>query len=172
MTHKFFKSLPVGLFSLIVVAAILWLTLAPDPLPEEEMPPIPYLDKIGHFCMFGGLTFAILFDFALHYHKPALCGRDYPADAWNTRSDPSDNSTVCTPPAQWHPSALLMLSVVIAVILFGGFIEILQKLMNMGRGMELDDFIADIAGVLVAAAVSPCVIRYIFRHIRKPSNHP
>ena len=52
-----FLSVPTGGFTLIVVVAILWLTLARSPFGDTPMPHIPGLDKVVHACMFGGLTF-------------------------------------------------------------------------------------------------------------------
>ena len=64
--NSVFKSivgfLPVGLCTILVTGAILWLTLAPHPLPESDMPVIPGMDKVVHGCMFGGLYFILAFD--------------------------------------------------------------------------------------------------------------
>lgn len=50
--------------SAVTLGAVLWLTLAPEPLGEIEPPGFlgPYADKVVHFIMFGGLTGAIVFD--------------------------------------------------------------------------------------------------------------
>lgn len=54
--------LPGGLLSVLTVLAILWLTLAPDPLPDNELPMFPGADKICHGIMFGGLVFCMMLD--------------------------------------------------------------------------------------------------------------
>lgn len=46
----------------IVLAAVLWLTLAPHPVPETHVPLFPGADKIVHALMMGGLTGVIFFD--------------------------------------------------------------------------------------------------------------
>lgn len=48
----------------MVLAAILWLTLSPSPLGEEEIPIFPGADKLVHGIMFFGLSAALLFDTA------------------------------------------------------------------------------------------------------------
>ena len=54
--------LPGLMFTIIVLAAILWLTLAPKPMGDDPPPLFPGADKIAHACMFGGLVIAVLFD--------------------------------------------------------------------------------------------------------------
>lgn len=56
---------PRWAFTALVVAAILWLTLAPQPLPEEDLPTFPGMDKVAHACMFGGLLIALLWDWTV-----------------------------------------------------------------------------------------------------------
>lgn len=47
----------------IVVTVILYATLTSEPLPEEDIPMIPGIDKLIHSVMFGGLFGAICFDY-------------------------------------------------------------------------------------------------------------
>lgn len=63
------RRVPAWGFTILVTAAILWLTLAPDPLPEESLPTFPGMDKVAHACMFGGLLIAVIWDWL------ALSGR-------------------------------------------------------------------------------------------------
>ncbi len=59
MIKKFFLQWwPTGL----VICAILYATLNSDPVGADELPPIPYLDKLIHAIMFGGLFSALCFD--------------------------------------------------------------------------------------------------------------
>ncbi len=51
----------------------------------------------------------------------------------------------------------------VSVIVFGGAIELLQDYMNMGRGGDWLDFLADAAGTLLAAAVSPRVVGWLMK---------
>ncbi len=45
-----------------MLLAILYLTLMPQPLGEEELPLFPGADKLAHFIMFGALTGSYIFD--------------------------------------------------------------------------------------------------------------
>lgn len=56
------SSLPAWILSVITLIAILWLTLAPKPMGEVEVPLFPGSDKIAHGVMFGFLTFTGLLD--------------------------------------------------------------------------------------------------------------
>ncbi len=47
----------------IVICVILYATLNEDPVGADELPPIPYLDKLIHAIMFGGLFSALSFDY-------------------------------------------------------------------------------------------------------------
>lgn len=118
------------IFSAIVLTAILWLTLSPDPLPDNDLPLFDGMDKIVHACMFGGLYFALRFDLTL----------------WTRR----------------HGNTALPLGGRIAIIaipiIAGGAIELLQESMVMGRGCEFADFLADIAGVVIAIPISRAII--------------
>lgn len=49
--------------SAIVIAVIIYATWVPHPLPEEDIPLIPHIDKIIHAIMMGGLTGALMFDY-------------------------------------------------------------------------------------------------------------
>lgn len=48
--------------TVVVTVAILWLTLAPHPLPDNDLPLFEGADKVVHFLMFGGLAAALCFD--------------------------------------------------------------------------------------------------------------
>lgn len=111
------------LYTVLTVIAVFYLTLVPRPLPDGVSFDIPGLDKIVHACMFGGLTFVCCFDYAYR----------------NKRFIPLSTRTIA----------------VIAIIsaLFGGAIEIAQLKMDMGRGGEILDFLADIAGCVIAAFI-------------------
>jgi len=50
--------------SIMVVAVILYATLFPDPMPVDDLPLIPGLDKLIHAIMFGGLAGAVAFDYS------------------------------------------------------------------------------------------------------------
>ena len=48
---------------MLVVAVIAYATLDSDPMGADSLPPIPYIDKIIHAIMFGGLFSALAFDY-------------------------------------------------------------------------------------------------------------
>lgn len=55
--------------SLIVLAVILYATLASHPVGVDELPPIPHLDKVIHAVMMGGMLAAIIFDISRYRHR-------------------------------------------------------------------------------------------------------
>lgn len=59
---RHFESLPPWIVTAIVLAAILWLTLAPHPVGDVEVPLFPGADKLAHALMFGGLAFVACLD--------------------------------------------------------------------------------------------------------------
>lgn len=120
------------IFSAAVVIAILWLTLSPDPLPDNDLPLFEGADKIVHACMFGGLYFALRFDLTL----------------WTRRHRPANPAL---------PLSARIAIVALPVVL-GGAIELLQGSMAMGRGCESADFLADIAGVIISIPLSRAII--------------
>ena len=54
--------LPAGIFTIITLVAILWLTLSPKPLGEQPPALFPGADKIAHGIMFGGFVAMMLLD--------------------------------------------------------------------------------------------------------------
>ncbi len=60
--RNFLQSLPPAALSAVCTIAILWLTLAPKPLGDTDLPLFPGADKICHAIMFGGLEWCLLLD--------------------------------------------------------------------------------------------------------------
>lgn len=60
--------MPAWIFTILVVALILWLTLAPHPIGDEELPLFPGADKLVHAIMFGTLSAVLLFDYS-RFHR-------------------------------------------------------------------------------------------------------
>ena len=60
--------IPTGLLSGITVAIILWLTLAPHPAGDLDLPLFPGADKVVHALMFGFLTVVVLLE-TMKRHK-------------------------------------------------------------------------------------------------------
>lgn len=120
------QRLPAWILTVITLAAVLWLTLAPHPLGEQEPPPLfPGADKVVHAIMFGALTFVALLDWAR--------GRDFRSIRW--------------------PACILMAAL---SSLLGIAIEFIQRSMGMGRSYDPMDMLADITGSFLVAAVWIC----------------
>lgn len=134
--RKIMGLLPPFVFTVIVVGAILWLTLSPNPLPDNDLPMFEGADKIVHGLMFGGLYFAMCFDCIL----------------LGIRRRQSVKTV--------KPPMSLVLALV--SVAFGGVIELVQGSMDMGRSCDAVDFVADAAGVLLSVVVSPFVLRRVF----------
>jgi len=142
MLQKYLSRIYPGILSSVVVMAILWLTLAPHPLPESEMTLFEHADKIVHGVMFGGLVFSLVFDRELYrqrrYEQTGML------------------------PRRHLPSLLL---IAVFSLIFGAAVEMLQGWMAMGRGCDSWDFLADLAGVALSAVISPRLVSFLFhRH--------
>lgn len=127
------RLLPSGVFTVVALALLFWLTLAPQPLPENDSLAFPGSDKVAHVIMFGGVYFVMLFD---------LTG-------WRRSR------------GKGKPSAGAALAVGALCLALGGGIELLQGAMHMGRGCDVWDFVADGVGVALSALVTPVVIRVL-----------
>lgn len=138
-------SAPRFIFTIIVVLAILWLTLASQPLGDVSVPLFPGADKVVHGCMFGGLMFVIELDYA----------------RWQTKRR---NLVGGAALMRWR----VALATALFVCLFGGAIELLQDAMAIGRGAEIRDFAADCLGVAIALVASPPVVEWLL-NLQKPS---
>lgn len=132
MLQKYLLRLYPGMLSGIVVLAILWLTLAPHPLPEEDIPMFPHMDKVVHALMFGSLVFSLVIDRELLLHRRYV-------------------DSGCMPRRRLLPLGVIF----IGTALFGGIIELLQGAMALGRGADWLDFAADLSGALIFTLFSP-----------------
>lgn len=120
------RHIPAGVSTAIVIVAILWLTLAPHPLPENDVPLFPHADKLVHAVMFGGFAWVAGIDSLAHRRKTGLCR---------------------------HESVRTMIICAVIAIIFGGLIEFVQDAMGMGRSADWIDWLADAAGALLAVPV-------------------
>lgn len=133
MLQKYLSRVYPGILTSLTVLAILWLTLAPHPLPDTEVSLFEHADKVVHALMFGGLVLSIVVDRELYRNRQYQQTGRLPKEG-NLRS-------------------LLVISLI--SIIFGGVIELLQAAMAMGRGCDAADFLADAAGVVLFASFSP-----------------
>lgn len=138
MIRKRFRFLTPGLLTAAVTAAILWLTLAPQPLPEADLPLFPGADKVVHALMFGGLVFALVFD----------------RELWRLRRQRLSGKL---PQRKLYIIVLFFL----AASVFGGVIELIQEGMQAGRTGDAADFAADCAGAFLSALVSPAIASWL-----------
>jgi len=106
-------------------ALILYLTLVPKPLPDNDIPFWEHTDKIVHAIMFGSLYVCLFLDL------------------WRGRNPGGQG-------AWWA---------VVPVVVLGGLIEILQQAMEMGRGGDIADFAADLAGTILALLLMKFITR-------------
>lgn len=60
-TKHILSKLPSWIFSILALAIMCWLTLSPNPLPDET-PAFDGADLLAHGLMFGGITFCFLLD--------------------------------------------------------------------------------------------------------------
>ena len=109
--------IPPYFTTIVVFIAICYLSLAPDPMPEENRwLDFAGADKVVHFMMYCTLCVTFCFDYYRHNKRP-------------------------------HNSRIIIPVAGIAATLIGGFIEILQYSMQLGRSGDIIDFIADTLGV-------------------------
>ena len=66
--RKLIGKVPAGVLSGVTVALILWLTLAPHPTGDLDLPLFPGADKVVHIVMFGFLTFVVLLELMKKKH--------------------------------------------------------------------------------------------------------
>ena len=123
--------------SMVTLAAVLWLTLAPQPLPDLDVPPFDGLDKVMHAIMRGGLAGAFMFDWRRG-------GR------WNLRKSNAGRQHMLT------PGVVIIICLCMAV--FSAVDEWAQGALGMGRTSDVYDLIADIVGIVVAALTAPAAI--------------
>ncbi len=72
---KRLEKLPAWILSALCFLAICWLTLAPHPLPDNDLPLFPGADKIVHAIMFGGFTLCIILDWDRRHGWPSKIGK-------------------------------------------------------------------------------------------------
>lgn len=132
--RKILIALPTWTFTTIVFVAILYLTLMPDPLPDNDIELFPHADKVVHAIMFGGMYFVAYFDRYRQKLKRTSEG---------------------------NVSVYYVIAVALSVVAFGGVIELAQSAMGAGRSADWLDFAADTAGVILSMVISPWVTQQL-----------
>lgn len=128
--------------SALTLAAVLWLTLAAQPLPDLSIPTFEGLDKIIHAVMMGGLTGAIMFDWR-------RCGH------WNLRKNNAGRQHLLTPS--------VVIVICLSVTAFSALDEWAQGALGMGRTSDVYDLLADIVGIVAAALTAPAIINALLQ---------
>lgn len=134
MIRRILTKVPSWGLTAAVTAAILYLTLVPRPLPDNDLMLIQGMDKIAHAMMFGILTLVMALDYARRF-----------------------NGFTAIAPRK------LMIFASISTV-FGGSIEIAQLSMGLGRGGDIADLLADMAGILIFTFIANPFIRFASRH--------
>lgn len=67
--------LPAWTLTIVCFLSICWLTLAPHPLPDNDIPLFPGADKIVHAIMFGGFTLCIILDWNRRHGWPVTVSK-------------------------------------------------------------------------------------------------
>lgn len=116
--------MPPYCYSVVVVCAVIYLTLFPDPLPTTDMPFIEGLDKVVHGVMMMGVVLSLALDYIRNKRHPMKMPLG------------------------------IMLVFLFATIAFGAAIEIAQYAMGLGRGCEMTDFIADCVGAIIGLTIA------------------
>lgn len=128
---KLLRKLPRWTLTVIVSVMILYLTLVPEPVPDDISFGFQGIDKVVHGIMFAALAGAIVVD-------------------WHRREVSSSRNLGTT---------AVIASVISS--LAGGAIELLQREMALGRGCEFIDFVADAIGACIGASVGVIIVRWL-----------
>lgn len=128
-------SMPGYTLSVIVMIAILYLTLVPRPLPDLGHDLFEGVDKVVHALMFLGLSGALGLDYLRSKRGGVTKGK---------------------------PWFVIGASVMISIVC-GGLIELAQGAMNIGRGEDFYDFLADVTGAVIAGIIMIFTWRSVHR---------
>lgn len=121
--------LPPWILTVICAVAIAWLTLAPRPVGDLEVPLFPGADKLVHGIMFGGLALCILLDWLRRDHH------------WHP-------FTV----SRWMSAAVIASCAGLGV-------EYLQLYTDFGRSFEWTDWLADSGGAFILPLLAYPLLR-------------
>ena len=121
---------PTGL----VLAVILWLTLAPHPMGDTQIELFPGADKLVHGIMMGGLALAAMFDYRRNAGGPFR---------------------------RFSPPVLIL--IFISTGFFSCLDEWAQGAMDLGRTSDPADLVADIIGIALFMTLGVPVLKKMFR---------
>lgn len=125
----YIRKYPISLF---IIAVVVYLSFFKP--PSTGLDKIPNIDKVVHFCMYGGMSGMLWLEFL-----------------WTHRKHKSP---------MWHG----WLGAFACPVLFSGCVELLQEYCTSYRGGDWMDFAANSFGAVVASLLAYYVIRpYINR---------
>ena len=113
--------------SLLIIATVIYLSFFSP--PSLDVPLFEGIDKVVHFCMYGGLSVMLWLEF--------LC---------NHRNSER---------VLWHA----WIGAVLCPILFSGVIEVLQEYCTEHRGGDWLDLVANVSGIGAATIFSLLLLR-------------
>ena len=115
-------------FSLAIIVIVIYLSFFKPP-QLDNIPLFPGVDKVVHFCMYGGMSGMLWLEFLRNHRKyETVLGH-----AW--------------------------VGAVLCPIVMSGIIEILQEYCTTYRGGDWFDFLANTCGVIAATAFAWFVLR-------------
>ena len=115
-------------FSLAIILIVIYLSFFKPPR-MDDIPLFPGVDKVVHFCMYGGMSGMLWLEFLRNHRK-------YETVLWHA----------------W-------IGAVLCPIVMSGIIEILQEYCTTYRGGDWFDFLANTCGVIAATAFAWFVLR-------------
>ncbi|MDH6535237.1 VanZ family protein [Parabacteroides sp. 52] len=124
MVFYYIKKYP---FSLLILLAVIYLSFFKP--PSLDVPRFPSLDKLAHFCMYGGLSGVLWIEFLWNHRKEGI---------------------------RFQRG---LVGAAICPILFSGCIELFQEYLTDYRGGEWLDLGANTAGVCFATCIAWYLIR-------------
>ncbi|MDR0429012.1 MAG: VanZ family protein [Tannerellaceae bacterium] len=115
-------------FSLVVVMGVVYLSFFKPPMLDEALL-FEGIDKVVHFCMYGGLSGMLWLEFLFNHRKGGL----------NVKRG--------------------LIGAVVCPIFFSGLMELGQEYLTVYRGGEWLDFLANTLGVFTATFIAWYVLR-------------
>lgn len=122
---RYIKKYP---FSLAVILTVIYLSFFKPP-SLDDLPLFPGIDKVVHFCMYGGVSGMLWLEFLLNHQRGE-------AKIWHA----------------W-------VGAIFCPIVMSGIIELLQEYCTTYRGGDWFDFLANSCGVLAATLFARYVLR-------------
>ncbi|MDH6306448.1 VanZ family protein [Parabacteroides sp. PF5-5] len=114
-------------FSLTIILIVLYLSFFKP--PSLDMPFFPGIDKVAHFCMYGGMSGMLWLEYLLNHRRERLSIKH------------------------------IVVGAILCPIMFSGIVELGQEYLTAYRGGDWFDFLANTGGVLTASLFCWYVLR-------------